>query len=286
MSNDIITQSNNGFMIVESLAQATECAKIISRSGFCPKSFQGKPDDVLVALQMGSELGLKPMQALQNIAIINGKPSLYGDAMIAVCRQASNFEYIHEEYDEKDNSYTCRAKRKGEPEVMQKFSEKDARLAKLWGKQGPWSDYPKRMLQMRARGFALRDCFPDLLRGIVDQSEASDYPAPKDVSPRKEFKKNAASKPEAVDAVFSEVVPAPMEDTPFLDSDLNSIRMALEACKTIDDLRSKAEIYKKSFQDMEIRKTIAAMSGEIYNKNFKEKQNHDDGSRERNATEE
>jgi len=271
VSNEVAVSANNGFMIVQNLAQAKECAKIIASSGFCPKSFMGKPDDVLVALQMGSELGLKPMQALQNIAIINGRPSLYGDAMIAVCRQAPNFEYIHEEYDEKDNSYTCRAKRKGEPEVVQKFSEKDARLAKLWGKQGPWTDYPKRMLQMRARGFALRDCFPDLLRGIVDQSEAGDYVVsePKNITPRK-------ATPKPVQTVEAEVVE--MEDTPFLNSELEDITVALDACKSKDELRDRLKFYKSGYSDESIKTKLTEIAKAMAESKFKEETNVSNGN--------
>jgi hypothetical protein len=74
--------------------------------------------------------------------------------------------------------------------VVAKFSVEDAKRAGLWGKQGPWSAYPKRMMQMRARGFALRDAFPDVLKGLITAEEAQDYPdeaKPKqarDITPR------------------------------------------------------------------------------------------------------
>lgn len=167
---------NAGFMQVSSIEQAERCAKIIAESSFCPQQMKGKPGDIIVALQMGQELGLKPMQAMQNIAVINGRPSLWGDAMLAVCRQAADFEFINEEYDEKNNAWTCTAKRHNEPPVVRTFSELDAKDAGLWGKPGPWKQYPKRMLQMRARGFALRDAFADVLRGIIIQEEAQDMP--------------------------------------------------------------------------------------------------------------
>jgi hypothetical protein len=70
----------------------------------------------------------------------------------------------------------CVAKRKGRKPVTAKFSVEDAKRAGLWGKQGPWSAYPKRMMQMRARGFALRDAFPDVLKGMITAEEAQDYP--------------------------------------------------------------------------------------------------------------
>ena len=73
----------------------------------------------------------------------------------------------------------CIAHRKGRKPVTATFSVEDAKRAGLWGKQGPWQAYPKRMLQMRARGFALRDAFPDVLKGLITAEEAQDYPAEK-----------------------------------------------------------------------------------------------------------
>lgn len=183
-STEISTQSQNttaaatssGFMNVATLEQALKCSEYIAKSSFCPKAFAGRAGDVLICLQMGQELGLKPMQALQNIAVINGRPTLWGDAMLAVCRQSAEFEYINEKYDEKIKGYTCIVKRRNEPEYVSTFTEADAKVAKLWGKEGPWTQYPKRMLQMRARGFCLRDSFPDLLRGIISHEEAEDSP--------------------------------------------------------------------------------------------------------------
>ncbi len=174
MSNELNLTNNEGFLIINTLDDAFKVANLIAKSSFCPKQFIDKPGDVLVAMQMGSELGLKPMQALQNIAVINGRPSLWGDAMLAVCRQASNFEFVDEQFDDATMTATCIAKRKGEPEVIRSFSQADAKNANLWGKQGPWTQYPKRMLAARARGFALRDAFADTLRGIISTEEAQD----------------------------------------------------------------------------------------------------------------
>jgi hypothetical protein len=186
-----IMPSNPGFMQVDTLDSAIRCAEFIAKSSFCPKGMVGKPGDVVVAMQMGQELGLKPLQALQNIAVINGRPSLWGDAMLAVARQSPDFEYIKEEYLKDSKTYICRVKRKFEPEFEQSFSEADAKLAGLWGKQGPWAQYPRRMLQMRARGFCLRDAYPDLLRGIITCEEAEDMP--KDKVRRKDYSKTTGN---------------------------------------------------------------------------------------------
>ena len=66
----------------------------------------------------------------------------------------------------------CQVWRKGEDNpVTHRFSVADAKRANLWGKAGPWQQYPRRMLQMRARGFCLRDMFPDVLKGLYSREE-------------------------------------------------------------------------------------------------------------------
>ena len=155
--------------------EALEFCDYLAKSTMVPKEYVGHPENIFVAVQHGNEIGLQPMQALASIAVINGKPSIYGDAALAVVKGHRDFEWIKEVYDETKVQYTCTVKRKGQPEVIQAFSKKDAETAGLWGKSGPWSNSPKRMLQFRARGFALRDSFPDALKGIVTFEEARDY---------------------------------------------------------------------------------------------------------------
>jgi hypothetical protein len=158
---------------IKSLDQAMELSKLIADSDLAPKDYKGKPGNVLIAVQYGSEIGLKPMQAIQNIAIINGRPSVWGDAMLALVQNHPLCEYIREYH--KDGVAYCTVKRRGEDEYTTKFSREDAKLAGLIGKPGPWSQYPERMLQMRARGFALRDKFSDVLKGIAMREEVEDY---------------------------------------------------------------------------------------------------------------
>lgn len=148
-------------------------AEMIANSDLAPKDYKGKPGNVLVAIQMGAELGLKPMQALQNIAVINGRGTIWGDAALALVQSHPEYDGIKEEGDEK--KATCTIKRKGEEPHTVTFTEEDAKIAGLWGKAGPWTQYKKRMLQVRARGFALRDKFPDALKGLILVEEARDY---------------------------------------------------------------------------------------------------------------
>lgn len=174
-----ITTTNNRGFAPATLTEAIQFSDMLSSSSMVPKAYQGKPQDILVCVQWGYEMGLAPMQALQNIAVINGKPSVYGDAMMALVQASPVCEDV-EEYFENEGTpnpvAVCIAKRKNRKPVIAKFSVEDAKRAGLWGKQGPWSAYPKRMMQMRARGFALRDAFPDVLKGLISAEEAADYP--------------------------------------------------------------------------------------------------------------
>lgn len=187
MSNDLAVNAGNQSPVAtfdlspRSLEQAMELAKFMSDSDLVPKDFKGKPGNCLIAIQWGLEIGLKPMQAMQNIAVINGRPALWGDALIALVRSSPVCEYVIEE-DDGETAF-CRVKRRGEPEQTRAFSASDARIAGLQGKGGPWSQYPARMRQMRARAFALRDVFPDVLKGIPIAEEVMDIPREVDITP-------------------------------------------------------------------------------------------------------
>ena len=162
----------------QSFADLVQFANMASKSAMVPRDYQGKPENIMLAIQMGSELGLAPMQSLQNIACVNGRPAVWGDAVVGLCRQSPVCKDIVEAVTGEGDKQvaTCTATRVGAEPVVRSFSVEDAKKAGLWGKQGPWQQYPKRMLQMRARGFAVRDAFPDVLRGLITAEEAADIP--------------------------------------------------------------------------------------------------------------
>lgn len=170
--NDMILRPTN-------FSELVRFAEMAARSKMVPANYQNKPEDIMLAVQMGSEVGLAPMQAIQNIAVIGGRPSLWGDAMLALCKISASWVDIQETLENAGSEQMaacCKVTRKGQTPVVRTFSVVDAKKAGLWGKAGPWQGYPDRMLQMRARGFALRDTFPDVLRGLISAEEAQDMP--------------------------------------------------------------------------------------------------------------
>jgi hypothetical protein len=168
------------------MTEAMGLAKLLAQSDFVPKDFKGKPGNCFLAMQMGAELGVPPLQALQNIAIINGRPSIWGDLALAVVQANPDYE-DHKEFftgTPFEDNFTAvfQIKRKGSGWHQTQFSVGDAKTAKLWQKRGsngqdtPWITNPKRMLQMRSRGFGLRDKFADALKGMKLAEEIMDIP--------------------------------------------------------------------------------------------------------------
>jgi hypothetical protein len=167
----------------------------VAKSGLAPKGIQTQ-EAIFVAIQMGLEVGLTPMAALQNIAVINGRPSIWGDAQLAIVRRTGLLEIFDEWYEVKgarvarnpseytpDVTAVCRVKRAGYPPQEVAFSVADSKMAKLWGKEGPWTTNPGRMIKYRARAFCLRDAFGDALKGMLTAEEAGDLDKIRNVSP-------------------------------------------------------------------------------------------------------
>ena len=174
-----LTIRDQGFNFTPTtLEEAQQYATIFANSGICPEAYKGRPNDVLIIWQMGNELGLGKMQALRTLGCINGVPFAWGDGLLALVKRHREFEDMREwtegELSKGTLTAFCTIKRKEQEPTTQKFSMEDAKRAGLWGKRGPWTQYPARMLQHRARGFAARDAFPDALFGLMSEHEAKD----------------------------------------------------------------------------------------------------------------
>lgn len=166
---------NVGALIPQDIEQAFRIAQALAHSGMTPQGFK-TPETCFVAIMAGAELGLPPFQSLQSFAIINNRPTLWGDALMAVVR--TNGFKVREWYEGEGDTLTafCEVTRPDNGDTAEaSFSVDDAKTAGLWKKSGPWSTNPKRMLKMRARSFAIRDGAADVLRGFQIREEVEDY---------------------------------------------------------------------------------------------------------------
>jgi len=226
----------------QSFGELVQFANMASKSAMVPRDYQGKPENIMLAIQMGSELGLAPMQSLQNIACVNGRPSVWGDAVIGLCRQSPVCKDIVEAVTGEGDKQvaTCTATRVGSEPVVRSFSVDDAKKAGLWGKTGPWQQYPKRMLQMRARGFAVRDAFPDVLRGLITAEEAADTPH-RDTFSGPTIEHAAAPVPETSREQTDSHAPKKQTVTQWLDA-LALELAAAEGSEEVDQILARSEV--------------------------------------------
>lgn len=191
--------------------------EMIVSSELCPKQYRNRPKDAMIAILAGRQVGFGPIQSLANIAVVNGRASMYGDGPTSLANGSGKVDWIKEwwELDGKatqEPNYTkltdyppsltaCwQAQRKDntEPSKIVRFSVSDAKAAGLWGKQGPWTQYPKRMLGCRARAWGIRDVFGDALQGISQAEEWEDMKPAKQADPleRKKIESKAIDAPE------------------------------------------------------------------------------------------
>jgi hypothetical protein len=247
-------------------------AEACSRSKMVPKQYQGNPDDAFVAILLGAEIGVSPMQAMQGIATINGRPSAYGDLILAICQ--SHPRYVRHEitFDAEAGLATCTMHRQGIDGVVfgdpQTFSFADAERAGLAGKAGTWQQFTKDMLIARAVGRAAKRTFADALRGLVIREEAQDStskPAPVQTKTSKvkaalgAKRQQAPVKPSPVDVETVKPEPATDPHTQRVLDEIASaasneelVRAGASAGHLEGDARDAARVaYKARFRELE-----------------------------------
>ena len=198
-------------IIPSDVEQTYRLATIIAKAGMAPKAYLADPKNpnsgfdenkIMVGIMHGMEVGLTPMAALQSIAVINGMPSLWGDGALAIIQASGQLEEMNEwvEGEGKDMIAHCYMKRRGRPEPIQTyFSMADAIKAGLDQKKGPWQQYRRRMLQMRARSWGMRDGFADILRGIKVREEVEDMRSMGDLAQNSDGSYSPPPRPERRD---------------------------------------------------------------------------------------
>lgn len=160
-------------IIPHSMDEAYRLAKAVCMAGMAPRGMD-TPEKAMIAIMRGMEVGLTPFQALDKIAVVNGRPTIWGDGAMALVRGSGLCEWVMETIEGEGDKRVaiCESKRRGDPKPIKRtFAVSDAKKAGLWGKQGPWTQYPDRMLGMRARAFCLRDGYADVLGGLYLKEE-------------------------------------------------------------------------------------------------------------------
>lgn len=227
-----------GRAVAEDTDQLFAISTGLANSSLCPKQYKNNPRDAFAAVIAGAEVGLQPMQSLKSIAVINGRASIYGDGLPAIAYASGKLKKFTERFDSDQQGNPVavviieRSDVEGEREF--RFGQSDAVKAGLWGKSGPWSQYPTRMLQMRARSYAFRDCFADYLAGLHVAEEQQDIrPIPVQVD-EESFKFSELDDPADDEVIDVESVPA--EQPPDVSPELQVWISLIQNQETAEEL--------------------------------------------------
>lgn len=140
-------------------------AQRLIASGFLPQAIR-TPAQVLAIIQTGQELGIPPMQALRQINVIQGKPTLSAELMLAkMIKGGVKLAWLKSS----DTEAELKASRPG-TSFTGRFTMEEARLAGLLIKDG-WKRYPKAMLRARVVSLVARVVAPDLIAGMYTPEE-------------------------------------------------------------------------------------------------------------------
>jgi len=158
-------------------------AKYVCASGLAPSGLK-TPEQCMIAMQSGMEIGMTPMQAVQSIYVVHGKAGMMAEAALAMVLRSGRMEWQRKGWEGvgDERHHWMESKRRGmEGVIRTTFSIADAKRAGLLPAKpdSGWHKWPDRMLQARNVGFHLRDYYPDALRGVGIAEELMDWGGPK-----------------------------------------------------------------------------------------------------------
>jgi hypothetical protein len=187
--------NEKGYIAPKTVEEAVRMATAAIIGGFAPDSYKIKgtgdfdKNKVLLGIMAALEAGLPPLYGLRQIAIISGRPTIWGDAAMALVQSKNLISSIKEEQvgtmptDKdlnkwpEDYGWKVTIGRRGQEGFYEGvFTVAMAKRAHLWmnAKKIPWLEHPDRMLKIRARTFPLRDGFADALAGLAIREEIED----------------------------------------------------------------------------------------------------------------
>lgn len=206
MSNSLTTTTNEGvFTGIQQFENAQRIAKALASSQLVPKEFQGQQGlaNVLVAMEISGRMGLSPLQVMQNLHVIHGRPSWSSQFIIATINGCGRFTPLDYNITGEGDGMACQAvateiatgKELKGPTVSIAMAKKEGWYSKTGSK---WQSFPELMLRYRAAAFWGRVYVPEYLVGMKTQEEVIEIEAV-DVSESKK------SKPAIVEEINAQI---------------------------------------------------------------------------------
>lgn len=176
-SSDVSVFSN-----MQMFENAQRMAKVLVQSSLVPQAYKGNIPNAMIALEMANRIGISPFMVMQNLDVIQGKPSWNSTFTIAILNSCGRFEPMRFEFSGEGDNYGCRAVTKDRDGIVLKSTKIDWNMVKAEGwlnKSGSkWKTMPDQMFQYRAASFFGRLYAPDLLKGMPSSDEVFDVVDP------------------------------------------------------------------------------------------------------------
>lgn len=209
---------------------AHELAQVLGRSPFIPAHFAGKPGDATAAIIFGAEVGLSPLQALQGIYVIGGKPALYARSLMAITLAHGHQVWTEELTDAR--AIVC-GRRRGTDNVERVVWTIDRAKKAGYTKNAKYGSDPQSMLLARAQSDVCRRVAADALLGMpysveeLEDAQASDGTATT-TEPKRTARRTSAPAPTPEAPPLDDPEPVDLGDAPDApeDSDAEMITAA------------------------------------------------------------
>lgn len=181
MSNLVEVKETSIFNSIASFENGQRIAKMLCTSDLVPQVYKNNVQNTMVALEMSTRIGISPLMVMQNLDIIQGKPSWRSTFIIAALNSCGRFKPLRFEFvgsDPKADGYGCKAftddyegNRLTGPLVTWEMVKAEGWLSKPGSK---WKTMPELMFQYRAASFFGRLYAPDILNGMQSVEEIKD----------------------------------------------------------------------------------------------------------------
>lgn len=238
-------------IIPQDTGEIARFANFVWTQGMAPSSFKS-PGQIAIAIMAGYERGKPPMWCLRNIYVVNNIPTIWGDGAVALVYESGKLEKFEEWWDSDTETAHCVVKRKGMPDTVERsFSAAQAARAGLTGRD-TYKKYIERMCQWRARHWAIRDGFADVLEGLPIAEEIASATPGYAVTIGVNGTANIEDQTDRIDnALSDEGVP----DVDGNDEDIVDIEVEEEPAvdEVEDEAPSEGEVVEESTQDFDAK---------------------------------
>ena len=186
MENEIMIQEENDLSTTNMFENnLLEQAKFLSNSTIVPVQYQRKPENCYIAIDMANRMGVPVMMVMQNLYIVQGKPSWSGTAIKSMLENSGKFEDLETVYVGQPNTdnwgafVTAKLKKNGKVLKGATVTIKTAKDEGWYNKAGSkWKTMPELMLTYRANAWFARQFAPELLMGLQSVEEVEDVSKP------------------------------------------------------------------------------------------------------------